>query len=118
MVLDLRDYRYGAGIISQQKPVKNCAHQRCPDDQHQIYGQHFQYAYGQFQQISFKGLLRPPVTEIYDKDREKPECSLRDFPGAHAQQTAGYELSVPDAIPGYENRQFRAIEQELITSIQ
>lgn len=36
---------------------------------------------------------------------------------SEAAKAAGFEFSVPDTIPGYENRQFRAIEQELIEVI-
>lgn len=52
-----------------------------------------------------------------NKDVEIPNPFEEYETLSEAAKAAGFEFSVPDTIPGYENRQFRAIGQQLIEVI-
>ena len=52
-----------------------------------------------------------------NKDVEIPDPFKEYETLSEAAKAAGFEFSVPDTIPGYENRQFRAIRQQLIEVI-
>lgn len=49
-----------------------------------------------------------------NKDVEIPNPFEEYETLSEAEKAAGFEFSIPDAIPGYENRQFRATKQKLI----